>query len=112
MKSNSVAPALGKPTSISVKPRWTSRSKKRRLVSASIGSTIAWLPSRRSVLSQRGGAVMRREGHCRSGKSIEGNGAYLVAGLRIMGRAFGGGESGRVPWTPARYARGLTPKGA
>ena len=29
-----------------------------------------------------------------------------------MGRAFGVGESGRVPWTPARYALGLTPKGA
>ena len=63
MKSNSVAPALGKPTSISLTPISTRRSKKRFFLCASIGSTIAWLPSRRSVDSQRGGAVIVLVGH-------------------------------------------------
>ena len=39
-----------------------------------IGSISAWLPSRRSVDSQRGAAVIVREGHCRSGRSTAGNG--------------------------------------
>src|SRR5690625_185804 len=30
----------------------------------------AWLPSRRSVDSHRGALVIRREGHCRSGRSM------------------------------------------
>jgi hypothetical protein len=45
----------GKPTSISLQPTLTSRSKKRIFFSAPIGSISAWLPSRRSVESQRGG---------------------------------------------------------
>ena len=41
MKSNSVAPALGKPTSISLMPTLTKRSKKRCFFSAPIGSISA-----------------------------------------------------------------------
>ena len=63
MKSNSVAPADRKPISISLTPTLTSRSKKRRFFSAFIGSISDWLPSRMSVDSQRGGAVMTRLGH-------------------------------------------------
>ena len=44
------------------------------LRAAFIGSISAWLPSRRSVESQRGAAVMMRDGHCRSGRSTGGNG--------------------------------------
>ena len=44
------------------------------LRAAFIGSMSAWLPSRRSVDSQRGAAVMVRLGHCRSGRSTAGNG--------------------------------------
>ena len=69
MKSNSVAPADGKPTSISLAPMPTSRSKKRCFFSAFIGSARAWLPSRRSVDSQRGALVMVLDGHWRSGRS-------------------------------------------
>ncbi len=39
-----------------------------------MGSIRAWLPSRRSVDSHRGAAVIARAGHCRSGRSIAGNG--------------------------------------
>ena len=46
------------------------------LRAAFIGSIRAWLPSRRSVDSQRGAAVMVRDGHCRSGRSTAGNGRY------------------------------------
>ena len=39
-----------------------------------IGSIRAWLPSRRSVDSHRGAAVIVRDGHRRSGRSTAGNG--------------------------------------
>ena len=65
-KSKSVWEADGKPTSISLKPIFTSCSKKRSLRSTLIGSIRAWLPSRRSVLIQMGGCVMRRLGQVRS----------------------------------------------
>ena len=42
----------------------------RRLRSGPIGSTSAWLPSRRSTLHQRGARVMTRDGHVRSGRGI------------------------------------------
>src|SRR5690606_18303715 len=67
-------------SSISLRPISTSRSKKRFFFTASIGSTIAWLPSRRSVESQRGGLVIVRAGHCRSGKGTCGKGRYLRLG--------------------------------
>ena len=42
----------------------------RRLRTGVMGSMRAWLPSRRSVDSQRGGAVMTADGQVRSGRSI------------------------------------------
>ncbi len=74
MKSKSVCEADGKPTSISLKPMRTSSSNRRCLRAEFIGSKSAWLPSRRSVDSQVGAAVMVRDGHWRSGRSIVGNG--------------------------------------
>ena len=65
-KSKSGWLAAGKPTSISLNPSFTSRSNIRRLRSGVIGSMSAWLPSRRSVLSQRGAFVSRWSGHVRS----------------------------------------------
>ncbi len=44
------------------------------LRAAFIGSIRAWFPSRRSVESHRGAAVMVRAGHRRSGRSTAGNG--------------------------------------
>ena len=48
-----------------------------------MGSNSAWLPSRRSVESQRGARVMLRLGHWRSGNAT-GPWRYLVAGLAII----------------------------
>ena len=84
MKSNSVAPALGKPTSISLRPTLTSRSKNRVFFSVPIGSISDWLPSRRSVESQRGARSMTRDGHCRSGRAIWLKGRYLADGSLSM----------------------------
>jgi hypothetical protein len=39
-----------------------------------MGSMRAWLPSRRSVDSQRGAAVIRADGQRRSGRSTGGKG--------------------------------------
>ena len=50
----------------------------RRLRSGPIGSTSAWLPSRRSTEHQIGALSMTRDGHWRSGRSIGGNGAVFV----------------------------------
>jgi hypothetical protein len=69
-KSKSVCDADGKPTSISLKPHFTSRSNIRRLRSESMGSMRAWLPSRRSTLHHRGAFVITRCGHVRSGSGI------------------------------------------
>ncbi len=44
------------------------------LRAAFIGSMSAWLPSRRSVDSQRGAAVIVTDGQRRSGRSTAGNG--------------------------------------
>src|ERR1700722_18350375 len=46
-----------------------------RLRAGDIGSISAWLPSRRSVDSQRGAFVMTLFGHVRSGRSTGLNGA-------------------------------------
>jgi hypothetical protein len=100
MKSNSVAPALGKPTSISFRPTFTSRSKKRVFFSASIGSINAWLPSRRSVDSQRGAAAIVRDGHRRSGRSMVGKGRYLADGSRNMTRLSRAGAKGESRVSP------------
>ena len=66
-KSKSVWEADGNPISISLYPRATSSSNIRILRFGVIGSIRAWLPSRRSVDSQRGALVMRLAGHVRSG---------------------------------------------
>ena len=73
-KSKSGWEAEGKPTSISLKPHFTSRSNIRRLRSVSIGSISAWLPSRRSTLHHRGALVITLLGHVRSGSGIGVNG--------------------------------------
>ena len=65
-KSKSVCDAAGKPTSISVKPISTRRSHMRRLRTESIGSTSAWLPSRRSTEHQIGADSSRLSGQVRS----------------------------------------------
>ena len=83
-KSKSVCEADGKATSISLKPMSQSVRNMRILRSAFIGSNSAWLPSRRSVLIQTGGAVMVRLGHWRSASWTAGKGVYLVAGFFNM----------------------------
>ena len=45
-----------------------------------MGSTRLWLPSRRSVASQRGALTIVLLGHCLSGRFTGGNGLYLVEG--------------------------------
>ena len=84
MKSYSVAPAEGKPTSISFRPTFSSKSKKRVFFSAPIGSISDWLPSRRSVDSQRGALSMVRLGHWRSGRWICGKERYFTEGSLSM----------------------------
>ncbi len=83
-KSKSVCEAAGKPTSISLKPMRTSSKKSFILRSPFMGSNSAWLPSRRSVESQRGARVMLRLGHWRSGNATGAMAWYLVAGLAII----------------------------
>ena len=83
-KSKSVWEAAGKPISISLKPMLTSRSKMARLAWGPMGSMRDWLPSRRSVLSQRGAWVMRLSGQVRSGRSMlttSRKGRYLANGI-------------------------------
>src|SRR5690606_17661657 len=89
-KSKSVCDAEGKPTSISLKPILTSCSNKRSLRSTLMGSISDWLPSRKSVLIQMGGWVMRLLGQVRSEKSRSKatNGRYLSEGFEIMGHLF------------------------
>jgi hypothetical protein len=72
MKSNSVAPALGKADLDLLDAHLEQQVEEARFFSPSIGSISAWLPSRMSVESQRGGLVIVRLGHCRSGRSTWG----------------------------------------
>ncbi len=67
-KSKSVWEAEGNPTSISLKPMSTRVLNSFSLRSGSMGSTRAWLPSRRSTLAQRGARVRSRSGQVRSGR--------------------------------------------
>ena len=76
----SVSDADGKPISISLSPTEHSVLNSRFLVSRLIGSNSAWLPSRRSVLHHTGTLVSAREGHCRLGRSMVGNGRYFFDG--------------------------------
>ena len=98
-KSKSVFEADGKPTSISLTPSASSRSKKRRLRAASIGLTSAWFPSRRSVEHQIGarssddvgpGAVGQRRrsrtgGICGTASAASGIGSPREDGLLPLG---------------------------
>ena len=56
--SYSVSLAAGKPTSISLKPILTSRSKNSSFSSRLMGTIRLWLPSRRSTLHQAGAFSM------------------------------------------------------
>ena len=76
----------GKPTSISLKPIFTSASNMRRFRSGSMGSMRAWLPSRRSTEHQRGAFVSFLSGQVRSRSSSGTNGRYLSNGMRLRGR--------------------------
>ena len=76
----SVSDAEGNPTSISLSPTATSVLNSRFFVSLLMGSNSAWLPSRRSVLHHTGTVVSVRDGHCRFGRSIDGNGRYFFEG--------------------------------
>jgi hypothetical protein len=71
----------GKPTSISLKPIFTSCSNMRTLRSMSMGSISAWLPSRRSTLHQTGGLVMTASGQVRS---VSARGESAVFGGRVL----------------------------
>ena len=79
--SKSVSDAEGKPTSISLKPIATSFLNRASLRSGSIGSTRAWLPSRRSTLHQRGARSRCRDGHVRSASSSGTVGWYRSNGI-------------------------------
>jgi hypothetical protein len=56
LKVNSVFEADGKPTSISLKPIFTSVWNNSSFCDTFIGTASAWLPSRKSTLHQRGAA--------------------------------------------------------
>ena len=83
-KLNSVCEADGKPTSISLKPMFTSSWNISSLRSTLMGSISAWLPSRRSVLSQIGALVSTASGQVRSFRPTGANGRYLEAGCCNM----------------------------
>ena len=84
-KSNSICDADGKPTSISLKPVFTSNAKNAFLRSTLIGSISAWLPSRRSTAHQIGGLVMTALGHLRSGRGTGLKATYFSAAAGIIG---------------------------
>src|SRR5690242_19350561 len=106
-KLKSVSDAAGKPTSISLKPSFSSMSNRRRFFSAPIGSIRAWLPSRRSTLHQAGAWSRVRDGQVRSGRLIAGKARYLWIGIVVgMGKLLSEGRR-------RRQAGGLkTPAGA
>src|SRR5882672_2199955 len=84
LNANSVFDAEGKPTSISLKPVFTSVWNNSSFCDTFIGTASAWLPSRKSTLHQRGAWVRTRLGHCRSGKCTGGNARYFFDGSFCM----------------------------
>src|SRR5277367_6410712 len=84
LKANSVFDADGKPTSISLKPVFTSVWNNSSFCDTFIGTASAWLPSRKSTLHQRGACVRTRPGHWRSGNATGGNGRYFFDGFFCM----------------------------
>jgi hypothetical protein len=89
-KSKSGWEAEGKPTSISLKPIFTSVSNMRRLRSGSMGSMSAWLPSLRSTEHQRGALTSFLSGQVRSRSSSGTNGRYLSNGIGFGVTGLGG----------------------
>ena len=83
-KSKSVSEAEGKPTSISLKPMRHSSSNMRRLRSGPMGSTSAWLPSRRSTEHQTGALSMTLPGQIRSVRPTGSKPWYLWIGMVDM----------------------------
>src|SRR5918997_2115716 len=73
----------------------TSRSNILCLRAGVMGSISAWLPSRRSVDSQRGACVIRFAGQVRSGRLIGGNARYRLKGIGLG--CCTGTACGRVP---------------
>src|ERR1035437_896187 len=88
LKANSVFDADGKPTSISLKPIFTSAWNNSSFCDTFIGTASAWLPSRKSTLHQRGAAVRTRLGHWRSGKWMGGNARYFLDGSFCMAKKY------------------------
>ena len=89
-KSKSGWLALGKPTSISLKPICTRVSNIRRLRAGSIGSMRAWLPSRRSTEHHSGAFSMRLSGQVRSGEREREERPVLLEGHALRGHGFRG----------------------
>src|SRR6476646_8022281 len=86
MKSKSGWLADGNPTSISLKPIFTSASNMRRLRVGSIGSISAWLPSRKSTEHHNGARSMRLLGHWRLAMT---SGSGWMGTYRSKGIGFG-----------------------
>src|SRR5208282_4165103 len=84
LNANSVLDAEGKPTSISLKPIFTSVWNSSSFWLTFMGTASAWLPSRKSTLHQMGARVRTRLGHCRSGRLTGGSGRYFFDGFFCM----------------------------
>src|SRR5271163_2780724 len=84
LKVNSVFDADGKPTSISLKPIFTSVWNNSSFCETFIGTANAWLPSRKSTLHQIGARLICSPGQRRSFNSIGGNGRYFFDGSFCM----------------------------
>jgi hypothetical protein len=80
-KSKSGWLADGKPTSISLKPMFTTVSNMRRLRTGSIGSISAWLPSRRSTEHHSGAFSIRLLGQVRSSSTSGRKWRYFSNGI-------------------------------
>ena len=73
-KSKSGWEAAGKPTSMCLKPMWVISAHICSFWATVMGSTSAWLPSRRSTAHQSGARSSTRLGHWRSARLITGHG--------------------------------------
>src|SRR5437763_9020378 len=105
-KSKSGWLAEGKPTSISLKPIFTTVSNMRRLRTGSIGSMRAWLPSRRSTEHQRGAFSIRLFGHVRSSSTRGRNGRYFSKAIFLGFVGWGG-----MGFVPFRQQKNPLPEG-
>ena len=106
-KSKSGWLAAGKPTSISLKPIFTSSVNIFSLRAGSIGSIRAWLPSRRSTEHQRGALSITTFGQVRSVSTIGTNGWYFSKGI-FSGVTLAGGMAWLqwgIEWRSCELAR-------